>query len=258
MLRTEVACRRPVRRGAYWTLVAITRHPVTSLVALCGSVALSLIVAATPALAKPSSATVSGIAKVTGTPSGWYDSGFYVQACPASVTFSDGCVGGAIGSPPASPGRYSVTLKPVGAWKIGAYYYADHGQLINNTPVALTVKAGEAITKTLTVAYVTPAAEGTVTLTGAPKDFLSKAYMGVQACPGSAAFKVGCVGGTEAYEGISPGEPYSIDLTRGEWKLGAYYLPRTNTRPFTGKPVTITAKVGHTLKQNLSMAYQGL
>ncbi len=149
-------------------------------------------------------------------------------------------------------------MTPVGAWKIGAYYYTDHGQLINNTPALLTVAAGEKATKNLSVAYLTPAAAGTVTLIGAPKDFLSKAYMGVQACPSTSMFKVGCVGGTEAYEGISPGQPYSIDLTRGHWKLGAYYWPKTNTRPFIGTPVTITAKPGQTLKQNLVMTYQGL
>ncbi len=234
------------------------RRPTRWLVAIGGGVIVSLACLTSPALATSSSATVSGTAKITGTPPGWRNSGFYVQACPAAVPFSDGCFGGATGAPPSSPGPYSVTLTPVGAWKIGVYYYTDHGQLINNTPASLTVKAGQKVTKNLSVAYLTPAAAGIVTLIGAPKDFLSKAYMGVQACPNAATFKVGCVGGTEAYEGISPSQPYSIDLSAGQWKIGAYYRPHTNNAVFIGKPVTITAKPGQTLKQNLAMTYQGL
>jgi hypothetical protein len=52
-------------------LVAITGRPARWLVALGIGVILLLLMAASPALAKSSSATVSGIAKVTGTPSGW-------------------------------------------------------------------------------------------------------------------------------------------------------------------------------------------
>lgn len=69
---------------------------------------------------------------------------------------------------------------------------------------------------------------------------------------------MGCAGGTEAYEDIGPGEPYSIDLTSGSWKLGAYYRPLTNATVFVGSAVAITARARHTLKVNLSIRYQGL
>jgi hypothetical protein len=107
------------------------------------------------------------------------------------------------------------------------------------------------------VAYVTPAAAGIVRLTGAPSDFNSRAYMGVQGCPASGVFKVGCPGGTEAYEGISPGMPYSIDLTPGSWKIGAYYRVRTTQQPFIGRAVAITSVAGHTVQRTLWIAFQG-
>lgn len=80
---------------------------------------------------------------------------------------------------PRSPGPYSLELSPVGTWQIGMYYYAVHGQLINDRSKSVAVKAGEVIHLNLTVAYEAPAAEGTVTLSGAPADFNSEAYMGV-------------------------------------------------------------------------------
>jgi archaellum component FlaF (FlaF/FlaG flagellin family) len=135
------------------------------------------------------------------------------------------------------------------------YYYAEHGQIVTNKPAQITVSSGQKVKENLTVAYMIPAAEGTVRLTGAPKKFNSEAYMGVQGCP---AGKAGCKGGTEAYEGIAPDQPYSIDLSPGSWTIYVYYRPNDNSHLFTGQPVTITVTAGQTIHPDLTIAYQGL
>jgi len=199
-------------------------------------------------------ATITGTAQITGAPSGWQNAGFYVQACPASLPFLDGCKGGRTAAPKSSPGHYALRVT-AGTWKVGLYYYTEHGQIINNTPVGITVSAGQEVKMDLAVAYVIAAADGRVRLTGAPKDFNAKAYMGVQGCP---AGKTGCSGGTEAYEDILPGQPYSIDLSPGSWTIYAYYRQYGTNQTFTGKRVEITATAGRTVDVNLSIAYQGL
>jgi hypothetical protein len=148
-----------------------------------------------------------------------------------------------------------VELKP-GPWNLGLYYYTNHGQLINNTAVKIVVSSGQRVKHNLAVAYEIPAAEGTVHLTGAPKNFNSTAYMGVQGCPTGAA---GCKGGTESYEDIGPGQPYSIDLSPpGSWTLYAYYRQDGTNQTFTGTHVTITAVSDQTVRVDLSITYQGL
>jgi hypothetical protein len=142
-----------------------------------------------------------------------------------------------------------------GTWNLGLYYYTEYGQLIDNTPATITVSSGQRIIHNLTVAYEIPAAAGTVDLKGAPKDFNSKAYMGVQGCP-SGATK--CKGGTESYEDIGPGQPYSIDLSPGSWTIYAYYRQYRTNKTFNGKRVTITAVSGQTVQVNLPIAFQGL
>jgi hypothetical protein len=199
-------------------------------------------------------ATITGTAQITGAPTGWQNAGFYVQACRARVSFSDGCKGGETAAPKSSPGSYTLGLN-AGSWKVGLYYYTEHGQIINNIPAKITVSSGQKAKMDLAVAYVIPAADGTVHLTGAPKNFNSKAYMGVQGCP---AGKTGCSGGTEAYEDILPGHPYSIDLSPGSWNIYAYYRQDGTNQTFTGKPVAVTATAGQTVHMNLSIAYQGL
>lgn len=201
---------------------------------------------------------IEGTATITGTPAGWQNSGFYVQACPASEAFSVGCARGAIGSPPASPGHYGVKLKPSGTWHVAAYYYDEYGQIINGVPLPVTVANGETRIKNVTVSYVVPAAEGRVILTGAPNDFGSKAYMGVQACPARRSFRIGCRGGTEAYENIYPGKHYSIDLPPGPWMIGAYYQSSDSSRIVSGHLVEVTSQAGHTLTVDLRIAYRGL
>jgi len=217
---------------------------------------LSIFVGAVPAQAVPSTASVSGTAIIKSAPPGFWND--YVQACPAGQPFFDGCSGGVIGTPSPTPGSYSISLAAPGNWRLGLYYYADHGQLINNVPVALTVRPGGSVTKNLVVKYQIPAAAGIVKLTNAPKNFGLHAYLGVQACPLGVTFAVGCPAGTEAYESINPGQPYSIDLTRGKWTLGAYYRVMGSAASFLGTPVTITALPSHTLTANVTIAYQGL
>ena len=108
------------------------------------------------------------------------------------------------------------------------------------------------------VKYQIPAVAGIVKLTNAPKNFNSLAYLGVQACPNGFAFSVGCPGGTEAYETIGAGLPYSIVLAQGKWTLGAYYHPFGSAASFLGTPVTVTARSPHTVTANLTIAYQGV
>jgi len=226
---------------------------VASLIGVAGiSLVGTPVAAARPESASP--ATVSGTAKIKGAPSGWQNAGFYVQACPSAVPFSDGCRGGRTATPSSAPGPYAVRLA-AGSWNLGLYYYTEHGQIINNTSAAIALTSGQQLKHNLAVAYETPAAGGTVHLTGAPKNFNAKAYMGVQGCP---AGETGCTGGTEAYEGIGPGQPYSIDLSPGSWTIYAYYRQDGTNQTFTGKRITITATAGQTVHMDLSIAYQGL
>jgi hypothetical protein len=104
---------------------------------------------------------------------------------------------------------------------------------------------------------VVPAVDGTVRLTGAPGNFGSLAYMGVQACPARIPFGVGCKGGNEAYEDVGPGSRYLIDLHRGTWKVAAYYWADNNSKNFTGKPRSFTASSNSTRLVNVTMPYQG-
>lgn len=199
-------------------------------------------------------ATITGSAKITGAPDGWKNAGFYVQACPARSKCSDGCKKGKAVAPKSASGHYALRLPP-GTWKLAPYYYSEHGQIISDVPVRITTTSGQKLKRDLAVAYMIPAAAGTVGVTGAPANFNTEAYMGVQGCPTGRA---GCRGGTEAYENISAGQPYSIDLSPGSWTVYAYYWPNDNSHMFTGHPVTITVTAGQTISRDLTVAYQGL
>lgn len=119
------------------------------------------------------------------------------------------------------------------------YYYTAGGEMIPSKSVTITPQAGKTIKQNVTMAYVVPAVGGSVAITGAPKNFNSIAYMGVQACPGdSAAFRVGCNGGQEDYDDVSPGSHYSIDVAPGIWTVAAYYNSDNNTRTFAGAPLS--------------------
>jgi hypothetical protein len=203
-------------------------------------------------------ATVVGRASITGAPNGWTSVGFRVQLCPATVKFTPGCDHQVVGDPTGSTGQYKVAVAP-GSWRIGLYYYTDYGQIVSGPSTAIHPTPGTTTTRrNLEMAYVVPAARGTVTVSGKkPTDFDSVAYMGVQACPG-AIFSWGCKGSTEAYENIHPGSTYSIDLSAGVWTMEAYYHPDSNSGVFTGSPVTVVAVHGLTAVKDLSIKYQGL
>jgi len=203
------------------------------------------------------SATVVGRASITGAPSGWTSVGFRVQLCPATEKFAPDCNHQVVGDPKGLTGQYKVAVTP-GSWRIGLYYYTDYGQIVTGASVRIDPTPGTTTTsRNLQMAYVVPAARGTVTVSDKPTDFDSVAYMGVQACPG-ATFAWGCKGSTEAYENIHPGSAYSIDLSAGIWTMAAYYHPDSNTGVFTGSAVTVVAVHGLTAVKDLSLKYQGL
>ena len=139
------------------------------------------------------------------------------------------------------------------------YYYTAGGEMIPSKSVTITPQAGKTIKQNVTMAYVVPAVGGSVAITGAPKNFNSIAYMGVQACPGdSAAFRVGCNRGQEDYDDVSPGSHYSIDVTPGIWTVAAYYNSDNNTRTFAGVPVEFKSTAGVTRAVNVTIKYQGI
>jgi hypothetical protein len=201
--------------------------------------------------------TISGIATITGAPQGWSPSNFYVVVCPAHVRFTLLCRGQRDPNTNQSTGSFEVNV-PARAWDVGVYYYTSNGQTILGGGVAVPAQPGQVITQNVTVAYRVPAVQGKVRLTGAPKNFDSLAYMGVQACPGRVSFRVGCRGGQEAYEDVGPGSAYLIDLAPGSWNVGAYYRNFSNTKVVHGPPVAITAEAGVTRTVNVTIAYQGV
>jgi hypothetical protein len=201
--------------------------------------------------------TVVGTATITGSPAGWTPSNFYLQICPMGEKYSMSCPGALSGSPDQTTGAFSVTV-PATAWKFGMYYYTINGQIILSKGSAVTPQPGATIHHNVTMSYVVPAVSGKVHLTGAPKNFNSLAYMGVQACPARIVFSVGCRNGNEAYEDIGPGSPYLIDLRQGAWKVAAYYRNDGNTKVFSGTPVKFTATKGLTRTVNVTIAYQGV
>jgi hypothetical protein len=143
-------------------------------------------------------------------------------------------------------------------WTDGCYYYTINGQMTLSNGIQLAAKPGGTITQNLSMPYRTPAVAGSVRITGQPKDFNSQAYMGVQACPASVTFRMGCASGQEAYEGIGPGSSYPIDLGPGKWTVADYYHPFNSWASFSGAPVSFTAVYKKTLKVNVTEAYQGL
>jgi hypothetical protein len=225
--------------------------------ALTVIVGLTLGVTAAGAAPASNAETISGIATITGAPAGWSPSNFYVVLCPAHVKFTLVCRGQRDPDTNQSTGRFTVNV-PAKPWDVGVYYYTVNGQMILGAGVAVPARPGQAVTQNVTVAYRVPAVQGTVRLTGAPKDFDSLAYMGVQACPGRVSFRVGCRGGQEAYEDVGPGSSYLIDLAPGSWNVAAYYLNFANTQNFSGTPVAITAAAGVTRTVNVVIAYQGV
>jgi len=222
-------------------------------------VASTMVVAApSPAGAAPngSSETLVGMATITGAPTGWQPSNFYLQICPTGEKYSMSCAGQQSGSPDQTTGAFSVTLS-VTAWTVGMYYYTGNGQIILGRGTAVLPQAGT-VAQSVSMPYVVPAVAGTVHLTGAPANFNSLAYMGVQACPAKMAFAVGCPKGEEAYESVGPGSSYLIDLPRGTWSVGAYYRNFGNPRVFHGVPVTFRAVKGSTRSIDVTIAYQGV
>jgi len=201
--------------------------------------------------------TVVGTATITGAPVGWQPSNFYLQICPTGEKYSMSCPSALSGSPDQTNGAFSVTV-PATAWTFGMYYYTINGQIILSKGSAVTPQPGATIHHNVTMSYRVPAVAGKVHLTGAPKNFNSLAYMGVQACPARVVFSVGCRNGNEAYESIGPGSPYLIDLPQGTWKVAAYYRNIDNTKVFSGTPVKFTATKGLTRTVNVTVAYQGV
>jgi hypothetical protein len=233
-------------------------HRATGL-ALALTVVVGLTLGVTAAGAAPVSKgeTISGIATITGAPPGWSPSNFYVVLCPDHVKFTLVCRGQRDPDTNQSTGHFTVNV-PAKAWDVGVYYYTVNGQMILGGGVAVPAQPGQAVIQNVRVAYRVPAVQGTVQVTGAPKDFGSLAYMGVQACPGRVSFGVGCRGGQEAYEDVGPGSSYLIDLAPGSWSVGAYYINDANTQEFSGTPVAITASAGVTRTVNVVIAYQGI
>jgi hypothetical protein len=227
-------------------------------VALCACLTLTLTLP-TPAGASTAAAneTVVGTATITGAPVGWQPSNFYLQICPMGEKYSMSCPGALSGSPDQTTGAFSVTV-PATAWTFGMYYYTVNGQIILSKGSAVSPQPDAIIHHNVTMSYLVPAVSGKVHLTGAPKNFNSLAYMGVQACPAKAVFSVGCRKGNEAYESIGPGSPYLIDLPPGTWRVAAYYRNTGNTKVFSGTPVKFTATKGLTRTVNVTIAYQGI
>jgi hypothetical protein len=201
--------------------------------------------------------TISGLATIPGAPPGWSPSNFYVVLCPADVSFALICPGQRDPDTNQSNGSFKVKV-PAQAWDVGVYYYTVDGQQILGKGVKVAAQPGQAVTQNVAVAYRVPAVQGRMRLTGAPENFGSLAYMGVQACPGRVSFRVGCGGGQEAYEDVGPGSAYLIDLAPGSWNVGAYYRNDSNTKVFNGPPVALTAVAGVTRTVNVKIAYQGV
>jgi hypothetical protein len=237
-----------------------TRHAVRGLaLVVAGGVLIGQFASAGAAGAAKAtgSETVVGAATITGAPRGWEPDNFYTFFCPTGEAFSLSCPGQLSGSPNQSTGRYSTRV-PASRWKLGMYYYTANGETMASGPVAIPDRAGATIDRNVSMAYVVPAAQGTVSITGAPADFTNNAYMGVQACPAARAFAVGCAGGQEAYEDVAPGSSYLIDVPRGHWTIADYYRTDDNLHTFAGTPVGFVAVKGTTLDINVTMPYQGL
>jgi hypothetical protein len=252
-------------------------RPVQLLV-LFGAATVLAACSTTPARTPPGVASVTGTALIVGAPAGWHDTGFYVQACPAPEPFIVACAGGTTGSPSgphvAGAGHtlfggsttvsgggqnsYTVLLATSGRWWIGLYYYTDYGQIVEGAPISVTIRGHGVIHRNLTETYTRPAVAGLVELTGAPGNFTRVAYMGVQACPGTEAFGIGCRDGRQDFEGVLPGHAYSIDLPPGQWAVAAYYRPDNNSRLVIATPVDVTATDGLTATRNLTVGFQGL
>jgi hypothetical protein len=211
-------------------------------------------------IAAPKATTemIEGSATITDEPAGWQPSNFYVMLCPDSEPFSVFCAGQDTNvSTNQTTGHYTARA-PARAWQVGFYYYTINGQMIPSSGVALPARPGKTIKQNVTMQYVVPAVQGRVRMKGAPQDFNSLAYMGVQACPSTAVFSVGCAGGQEAYEDVGPGLPYLIDLSPGTWEVAGYYMPTNNSKVFSGTPVTLKAEAGTTKTMNVTVHYQGL
>ena len=116
------------------------------------------------------------------------------------------------------------------------YYYTANGETMASGPVAIPDRAGATIDRNVSMAYVVPAAQGTVSITGAPADFTNNAYMGVQACPAARAFAVGCAGGQEAYEDVAPGSSYLIDVPPATGPSPTTTGPTTASTPLPARP----------------------
>lgn len=203
--------------------------------------------------------TVVGTASITHRPRGWTPDNFYLVICPANEAFNLFCGGQPDTSDPdQTTGQFSINLPP-GQWKIGMYYYTADGQMIPGKAVIVTTQAGQMIKQNVTMSYVVPAVQGKISVTGAPKDFNSIAYMGVQACPGNvASFRVGCDGGQEAYEDVGPGSEYLLDLSPGPWSVATYYQSVDSQGTFAGVPVKLTSTAGVTKTVNVTVKYQGI
>jgi hypothetical protein len=201
---------------------------------------------------------LAGHTLITGAPKGYSNNSIYVQLCPTAAKFEPACQGQMTDGPIPVDGSYSLKVKP-GSWNVGMYYWTNFGQTILGSPTKVNVQTGVTTYQSVRVAYQAPAASGVVSLVGAPRNFANVGYMGVQACSKSVQFGVGCVGGTEAYESVSPGSTYSLILAPGSWNIGAYYQPEPGVagKAYAGAPTTIVTRPGELQKLNLTMTYQG-
>ncbi len=93
---------------------------------------------------------------------------------------------------------------------------------------------------------------GTVTVTGAPKNF-RPAYIGAGACPASTPGKKTCA--NPVYDLTSNGV-YTLSLAPGTWRVDGFYENNAYGGAFLGSAQTVTVIAGETVQQNLTVPYE--
>ena len=203
-------------------------------------------------------ATVKGMVKVTGVPTGVTIYELSALICPSFAPYTGGaasiaCVNGYTqGASGSSSAPFDVTGLPPGSFTVYPSYCTEFGCETNAAAgKVVNLVSGHTTRASVKTPFILPG-EGllsaTVTVTGAPTGFSDP--VAATAC------QVGG-GSCQTYTGFGT-NAISMLLTDGQWVVNGLYLAAPFDNAIEGPSQTVTISGGHTTAVTLDVAYQVL
>ena len=137
---------------------------------------------------------------------------------------------------------------PLRSWRRSLVLGALSAALVLGPSLALPSAVGASSARTTTAPAADGTVSGTVTVTGAPKNFT--AYVGVAACVGSTPGAC-----PNPQYSLASQSSYSMTLAAGTWSIQGFYELGAFSGPFLGQATTVTVAANSSQTLNFTIAY---